>query len=246
MLVARSRESTSIPPESCGEVSGEIGASGGSFCLARAPHDVIKAPDPCTASGMISASPDPGNESTGAPDPLGVLLPRLRDTWSPLARQEATGALTTAPTRADGTDVTVHSQQECRNHALTQHDPGHSTTTTSIHLQRRGKRQLYHLTPSLRKSGRLYRPSSMAQTRTERSMATTCYTSRWRGQKINVHCISALQGNCSHRIRRKTAAPETTFFVFLFHLFPILSFFHECNPSPLLGNYKRGGRGHTL
>jgi hypothetical protein len=52
-------------------------------------------------------------------------------------------------------------------------------------------------------------------------MATTCYTSGWRGQKINAYCISLLQGNCSHRIRRKTAAPEATFFVFLFRLFPL-------------------------
>jgi hypothetical protein len=45
---------------------------------------------------------------------------------------------TAAPALADGTDVTVHSQQEHGNHVLTQHDPSHSTTTTSIPLQRRG------------------------------------------------------------------------------------------------------------
>jgi hypothetical protein len=45
---------------------------------------------------------------------------------------------TAALTPADGTDVTVHSQQEHGNHALTQHDPIHSTTITSIPLQRRG------------------------------------------------------------------------------------------------------------
>jgi hypothetical protein len=48
------------------------------------------------------------------------------------------GPQTAAPTPADGMDVTVHSQQEHRNHALTQHDPDHSTTMTSIPLQRRG------------------------------------------------------------------------------------------------------------
>jgi hypothetical protein len=52
------------------------------------------------------------------------------------------------------------------------------------------------------------------------------------------------RGNCSHRIRRKKAAPEATFFVSLFCLFPISPFYHKCNPSPSLGNYKRGGRDH--
>jgi hypothetical protein len=109
------RNPTSIPPEPCRKVSGEIGALGGSFRLAPSPHDVIK-----------------------APDPLGILPPRPRDTWSPLARRGATGPPTAALTSTDGTDVTVHSQQEHGNHALTQHDPGHSTTMTSIPLQRRG------------------------------------------------------------------------------------------------------------
>jgi hypothetical protein len=40
------------------------------------------------------------------------------------------------------------------------------------------------------------------------------------------------------------AAPEATFFVFLFHLFPASSFYHKCNRSPPLENYKRGGMGH--
>jgi hypothetical protein len=52
-------------------------------------------------------------------------------------------------------------------------------------------------------------------------MATTRSTRRWRGQKSNVCGISALQENCSHRRRRKTAMPEATFWVFsfIFHLF---------------------------
>jgi hypothetical protein len=102
------------------------------------PHDVIKTLDPYILSVTVSASPDPCNVSTGAPDPLGILLPRPRDTWSPLARREATGALTTTPIPADGTDMTVHSEQERGNRILTQHDPGYSTTTTSIPLQRQG------------------------------------------------------------------------------------------------------------
>jgi hypothetical protein len=48
-------------------------------------------------------------------------------------------------------------------------------------------------------------------------MATARHTSRWRDQKINAQYFSMLQGNCSHRIRRKTATPKATFFVFLFH-----------------------------
>jgi hypothetical protein len=37
-------------------------------------------------------------------------------------------------------------------------------------------------------------------------MALACHTIKWR-----------LQGNCSHRIRRRTATLEATFFGFLFH-----------------------------
>jgi hypothetical protein len=70
----------------------------------------------------------------GAPDPLGILLPRPRDTWSPLARQGAMGALTATPIPTDRTNMTMHSEQERENRALTQHDPGHSTTMTSIPL----------------------------------------------------------------------------------------------------------------
>jgi hypothetical protein len=51
------------------------------------PHDIIKEPDPYALSGEISASLDPFNMRMGAPDPLGILLPHPRDTWSPLSRQ---------------------------------------------------------------------------------------------------------------------------------------------------------------
>jgi hypothetical protein len=43
-------------------------------------------------------------------------------------------ALTAAPIPTDGTDMTVHSEQERRNRALIQHDSGHFTTMTSIPL----------------------------------------------------------------------------------------------------------------
>jgi hypothetical protein len=52
-------------------------------------------------------------------------------------------------------------------------------------------------------------------------MATARSTSRWRGQKINTCCISTLQGNSSHWIRRKTVTPEATFCFFSFQLFTV-------------------------
>jgi hypothetical protein len=51
---------------------------------------------------------------------------------------ETWGPPTATLTPADGMNVTVHSQQEHENHALTQHDPGHFTMMTSITLQRWG------------------------------------------------------------------------------------------------------------
>jgi hypothetical protein len=48
--------------------------------------------------------------------------------------QEATGPLTVVPISTDGMDMTVHSEQECGNRALTQHGPSQSTTMTSIPL----------------------------------------------------------------------------------------------------------------
>jgi hypothetical protein len=59
----------------------------------------------------------------------------------------------------------------------------------------------------------------MAQRRTGQDRTTSRNTSKWRGQKINACCVSALQENCSHRIRRKTATPEATFVVFLFYFY---------------------------
>jgi hypothetical protein len=75
-------------------------------------------------------------------------------------------------------------------------------------------------------------------------MAIARHASRWGGQKINAQYVSTLQGNCSHRIRRRTATPEATFFVFLFHSLRFSPLYHKCNPSPPLRSYKRGGRGH--
>jgi hypothetical protein len=75
-------------------------------------------------------------------------------------------------------------------------------------------------------------------------MATTCCTSEWRGQKINAYCISELQGKLLPSDKEEDDRTRGHLFVFLFHLSPISSFFHECNLSPPLRNYKRGGRGH--
>jgi hypothetical protein len=60
-------------------------------------------------------------------------------------------------------------------------------------------------------------PTFTTQGCTDQDMATARRTSGWRGQKINAQYVSTLQGNCSHRIRRRTATPEATFLFFLFH-----------------------------
>jgi hypothetical protein len=126
-------------------------------------HDIIKVPDPCTLLGIIFALPNPYNVSTGAPDPLGILLPRPRGSWSPLARQGATGALTTVPIPADRADITMHSEQEHGNRALTQHDPSHSPRRHPYLYSDGGNSNYTTYPPSLRKSRRMYRPSSTAQ-----------------------------------------------------------------------------------
>jgi hypothetical protein len=86
-------------------------------------------------------------------------------------------------------------------------------------------------------------PILMTQGRIGQTMATARRTSGWRGQKINTLHVSTLQGNYSHRIKRRKATPEATFFVFLFYSLCFHPFYHECNPSPPLGSYKRGVRG---
>jgi hypothetical protein len=73
-----------------------------------------------------------------------------------------------------------------------------------------------------------------------------------RGHSASHQCTERLEArwplhyriNCTRRIRRKMVVPEATFFAFLFHLFSISPFYHECNPIPPLGNYKTGGRSH--
>jgi hypothetical protein len=55
------------------------------------------------------------------------------------------------------------------------------------------------------------------QRRTGQGMALARHTSERRDQKINAPHDSTLQGNCSHRIRRRMATPEATFLAFLFH-----------------------------
>jgi hypothetical protein len=60
----------------------------------------------------------------------------LEGRMEPSGKAESHGVPTTTLISTNGTDMTTHSEQERGNHALTQHDPGHSTTTTSIPLQR--------------------------------------------------------------------------------------------------------------
>jgi hypothetical protein len=85
----------------------------------------------------------------------------------------------------------------------------------------------------------------MAQGRIGQGMAPTRHASERRCQKINTPHDFTLHGNCSHRIRRRTATPQATFFAFLFHFFFFCfhPFYRKCNPSPPLRSYKRGGAG---
>jgi hypothetical protein len=163
------RKSTFILPEPCGKASGEIDASGNSFRLARAPVTSSKHPTPlvyfCLARGTRGAL------------------------WQD---REPRRPPTAAPTPGDGTDVTVHNQQEHGDHALTQHDPVIPSRRHSYLYSNGVTTIIPPNPPSLRKSGRPYRPSSTAQRRTGRSVAAAYSTSEWRGQKINGCRISAL------------------------------------------------------
>jgi hypothetical protein len=141
------------------------------------------------------------------------------DAWSPLARQKATGVPTTTLISTNGTDMTTHSEQERGNHALTQHDPGHSTTTTSIPLQRwdNGNYTTYP---------HLYANSSAhtAHPRRHRSTQDDAWPQHVApadGEVKKLTPITSLcyRGSYSRRIRRKTAAPEATFFLFFFFIF---------------------------
>jgi hypothetical protein len=80
--------------------------------------------------------------------------------------------------------------------------------------------------------------------RTDQSMAATRYTSGWRSQKLNAHCILRRREDCSHWIRRRTATPPGHLF-FSASSFSSFTINHNYNLSPLLGNYKRGGKNHT-
>jgi hypothetical protein len=182
MSVARSQASTSIPPELCGEVSGKIDTSGDRFHLARAP-DVIK-----------------------AFDPLGVLPPLPKDTWSPLARLGATGPPTVAPTPADGTDVTAHSEQE-------HHHDVHTSTATGV------KATIPPTLLSTQIQGtRTARPRWHRGTQDETWPQHIAPADREAKRSTPVASLR-YKGNYSHRIRRKTAAPKATFLLFPF-IFP--------------------------
>jgi hypothetical protein len=104
--------------------------------------------------------------------------------------------------------------------------------------------------PSLRKSGCSYHPSSTAQKHTGRSMATSCYTSGWKGQKINVCCISALQGKLLPPDKEEDSRTRDHLFVFLFRLFPTSPFITNITRALPLETIKgeardtsRGGQG---
>jgi hypothetical protein len=75
-------------------------------------------------------------------------------------------------------------------------------------------------------------------------MDTARCTNGWRGQKLNAHYVTALQDKLLTPDKKEDGRTQGHLFVFLFRLFPISPFYHKCNPSPPLMNYKRGDRGH--
>jgi hypothetical protein len=86
----------------------------------------------------LSTSPEPLRRHRKRPTPS-AYFHLARGTRVTLWQDgEPQGPPTAPPAPADGMDVTVHSKQEHENHTLTQLDPDHSTTMTSIPLQRRG------------------------------------------------------------------------------------------------------------
>jgi hypothetical protein len=60
-------------------------------------------------------------------------------------------------------------------------------------------------------------------------MATMRCTSGWRGQKLDAHCVSALQGKLLMPDTEEDGHTRGHLFVFLFHLFPLSPFYQ---PSP--------------
>jgi hypothetical protein len=122
----------------CGEASGTIGILGTISLSHSSPHGIIKGAWP-----PHGAFPRLARGAHGT----------LRQDGEPRGPQHGARSI-------DVVDVTVHSQQGHRNHALTWVDPGHSTTTTSIPPEQRGWRQMCHLNPSLWKSRRTCQPPS--------------------------------------------------------------------------------------
>jgi hypothetical protein len=72
-------------------------------------------------------------------------------------------------------------------------------------------------------------------------MAAARCTSRWRAQKINACCISALQGRLLPPDKEEDGHTRGHLFCFSLSSFLILPLYHDCNLSPPLRNYKRGG-----
>jgi hypothetical protein len=82
------------------------------------------------------------------------------------------------------------------------------------------------------------RPSSTVQKHTGRSMTTARCTSGWRGQKLNPHCVSALQGKLLTPDKEEKRPHPRPPFCFSLSSFFISPFYHKCNPSPPLGTIK--------
>jgi hypothetical protein len=186
------RTTNSISPEPCGEASGTIGISGDISPSRPSPRGVIKGARPPAVCFHLARG------ARGA----------LRQDGEPRGPPNY-------GTRSIDVDVTVHSQQGHMNVNLTRHDPFshddiHSSTATGVMAA-------VPPNPLTTKIPAHTSTTFMTQRRTGQGMAPAHHTSERRGQKINVPHDSTLQGNYSHRIRRRMAMPEATFLAFLFH-----------------------------
>ena len=84
----------------------------------------------------------------------------------------------------------------------------------------------------------------MVQKHTGRSMAATSCTSGRRGQKLDAHCVSALQGKLLTPNKEEDGHTRGHLFVFLFYLFPFHLFTTNVTRALPLGTIK-GEAGAT-
>jgi hypothetical protein len=188
------------------------------FPLRPSPHDIIK-----------------------APDPLNVLPPRPRDAWSPLARRGAMGP----PPRHllppmgwtwlcivnSSTETTPWPNMTLvippRWHPYLYSD-GVTATIPPTPLSTRIRAPVPPVLDGTEAHETKHGPSMLHQ--------------QMERPKDQCMLLSALQEKLLPSDKEEDGRTWGHLFCFLYHLFSILSFYHKCNPSPLLEKYKRGGR----